>query len=459
MSDRSSSAAILVVAIALFALCASLLLNNLCLYTPDSARYLSLALSMSRGEGYRDLYAPGEPVHVNFPPVYPIMLIPAALIAPSRIILAGKALNILISICALATLYLMLVRVTSPRRSALLTALTALNPLFVLHSAEVMAESAYLLVSSLALWIIIGSERGRVSRVIAAGATAGAACLTRYGGVSLILTGGAVFCLRREWRRGLIFTASAIVVVAPWCVRDLFCILHDGGIASWGYGSSMAVSNPAHPFFMAELGRRVVEGVMRYGGMVRLLIFPFLFLNEMGFEQCLSPLFPNLPTPGPALARLMATCVVLGVWAGLYRCARDRAKMPLAVYFIAYGVVLVFYPVREVRFLIPVLAFLWLFLIEGVSIAARLPVKPTLRAAECVVAMLMGLYVSGCLACNACLAASNLSFLGAVRWNIPPAERFRYDFLGAASWLKKIHPPRASYFATAPSSFFSRGER
>jgi tetratricopeptide (TPR) repeat protein len=459
MSDRSLSTAILIVTLALFTLCASLLLNNLCIYTPDSARYLSLALSMSRGEGYRDLFAPGEPVHVNFPPVYPLLLLPAALTAPARLILAGKVLNILIGICALAMLYLMLAKVTSFRRSAMIAALTALNPLFVVHAAEVMSESAYLLVSSLALWLVIDADRGRLARVFAAGAMAGAACLTRYSGVSLIIAGGAVFCLRREWRRGLIFAASAIMVVIPWCMRDLFYILRGGGIASWGYGSSMAVLSPAHPFFVAELVRRLVGGVVRYSEMARLLLFPFLFLNETGLEQYLSPIFLNLPTPGPAIVRLITVCAALGVLAGIYRCARDRAKMPLTAYFIAYVAVLVFYPVREVRFLIPVSAFLWLFLIEGVGIVARLTARSMPRAMGCMAAVLVGIYVLGCLACNACLAVSNLSFLGAVRRDIPLAGRFKYDLSGAASWLKKNTPPESVILCDRADLFFLTGRK
>ena len=325
MNDRSLSMAILVVSLALFALCAFLLLNNICFYTPDSARYLALALSMSRGEGYRDLYSPGDPVHVNFPPVYPIMLLPAALLAPGRIIIAGKALNILISVCALTVLYLMLTRVVSPRRSVMITAFTALNPVFDVHAAEEMAETSYLLVSSLALWLVIGADRGRWGRVFAAGAAAGAACLTRYSGISLVLTGGAVFCLRREWRRGLIFTAAALAVITPWCMRDLFYIVQSGGVASWGYGSSMAVTSHAHSSLAAELVRRMVGGSIRYSETVGGLLFSFLFLGQTGVEQCLSPAFLNLPAPGPAVVRLATVCAALAVIAGFID-ARGTAR-------------------------------------------------------------------------------------------------------------------------------------
>ena len=51
MYDQTISRTIIIVTLALFALSAFLMLNSLCLYTPDSVRYLSLALSISRCEG------------------------------------------------------------------------------------------------------------------------------------------------------------------------------------------------------------------------------------------------------------------------------------------------------------------------------------------------------------------------------------------------------------------------
>ena len=64
MNDRSLPRAILIVSLAIFTLSASLLLNDLCIYTPDSAWYLTLALSMARGQGYRDIGVPGNPAHL-----------------------------------------------------------------------------------------------------------------------------------------------------------------------------------------------------------------------------------------------------------------------------------------------------------------------------------------------------------------------------------------------------------
>ena len=61
MNDRSLPRTILIVSLALFALSAALMLNNLCIYTPDSAWHLTLALSMARGQGYRDIGAQGNP--------------------------------------------------------------------------------------------------------------------------------------------------------------------------------------------------------------------------------------------------------------------------------------------------------------------------------------------------------------------------------------------------------------
>ncbi|MDH3733041.1 MAG: hypothetical protein OEU54_05880, partial [Gemmatimonadota bacterium] len=37
----------------------------------DNAGYLILGEALREGEGYRDLYLPGSPLHAKYPPVFP----------------------------------------------------------------------------------------------------------------------------------------------------------------------------------------------------------------------------------------------------------------------------------------------------------------------------------------------------------------------------------------------------
>lgn len=442
-----------ILVLAVYAMCAFLMLNNLCLYTPDSARYLSLALSIAGGEGYRDLYLPGNPVHVNFPPLYPALLVPAALLAPEHLIVAGKILTILIGVCALAVLHHLLGRLVSPPRAVAITALTALNPLFILHAAEALSESTYLGVSSLSILLLIDAERDRFGRACIAGLAAGAACLTRYSGISLILAGGALFLLRRDWRRGCIFLVAA-AVIAPWGVREYLHVSRIGA-AGWGYGSSLAVSVSAHPLGIMELLRRAGGGALRYVELLGPLFLPFLYPAESGLDQCLLPFLLRMPVLPAFIARCLSACAALCVLVGFIRCAKSRERMPLAAYLVAHGAVLVAYPVREIRYLIPLSAFILLCLIEGMGVLVRCAAKP----GRPIAAALTCIYALGFLVCDACLAASNLVSLGVVGGEFTPAARFEFDLPTAAGWLREHTPPDSVVLCERAELFLLSGRK
>ncbi len=80
--------------LALFVLIAVLLLNQNCVYTPDSAEYIILAEAFFSGQGFRDLSEPARPLHVKHPFMYPLLLALPVGLFPSYPILAAKAFGI-----------------------------------------------------------------------------------------------------------------------------------------------------------------------------------------------------------------------------------------------------------------------------------------------------------------------------------------------------------------------------
>jgi Flp pilus assembly protein TadD/4-amino-4-deoxy-L-arabinose transferase-like glycosyltransferase len=457
MIDQGLQKTVVVGIFVIFIACAVLLLNQYCIYTPDSARYLSLALSLASGQGYLDLHTPGKPIHVNFPPGYPAILIPTAWVAPGHLILAGKMLNILVSVGALLVLYRMLARISSPLRSIVIIGVMALNPFFIVHSAEVLSESSYLLISSVAIWLIIDSDNLTPGRTMAAGAMAGIGCLTRYIGISLILTGIAVLLLRKEWKKCLIFFAAAVVITAPWGIREFFHTLGNEE-AVWGYASSIAASSDAASFSLGEILRRLSGGFVRYNIVTQHLLFPFLFLIETGLAHSLSPMFLDKMTSMSIPLLLIYPFVFLFILMGVYQCAKHRTKRPVVIYLFAYGLILTLYPVREVRFLIPILVFIWMVIFEGIIFGSQL-LRISRSRLRLGLIVLAPAYLIASLICTVCLILSNPSLRERLPWDIPTATRFKYNLRKVSTWLKDNTPPDAVVLCERPELFLLSGRQ
>ncbi|HSG81565.1 MAG TPA: hypothetical protein VLC48_04910, partial [Gemmatimonadota bacterium] len=71
----------------------------------DNAGYMILAESLESGQGYRDLYLPGSPRHVTYPPGYPVLLTVARYFGGS--LFTYKLLSMLFSTGSVVLLFLL----------------------------------------------------------------------------------------------------------------------------------------------------------------------------------------------------------------------------------------------------------------------------------------------------------------------------------------------------------------
>jgi len=447
MNRDSISKTIVIVALVFFTLSASLLLNNLCIYTPDSSCYLTLALSMAQGRGYRDISLPGDPPHLKYPPLYPVLLLPAAFFFPHGSIMAGKIFNILISVCALLCLHRVLRRVLSPLKSALVLAATALNPIFIQNAAEVLSESAYILFSSVALLLVLGSEEEKnVIRARRAGIAAALAVLTRIIGVSLVVSGLIFYCVKRSWRKAIAFLSLAILLSVPWLVKNLVGVVHSGGTSAWGYWGSMFLSHAPGANSIAMVCGGMVKGAVYYVTALSRVLYPFLYIDETELSSSLSPAFLHYPRIGLLIAPLLALATPAIILIGICGFMKDGGKRMIALYALCYMAILVFYPSRQLRLLIPVIALLWCFFLEGGAgllnkCSGVIPrgrgdgIRLWMLAAFSIVYFILSAALS------VLLIVTNLSFCGFRTPGIPVAGRFSYDLSGAAAWLQTNTDP------------------
>lgn len=184
----------------------------------DDASYVLIAKALARGTGLGGMLPAGYPVIGTYPPGFPLLLAPVALVAGS----ATWPYRVLV-LCFFLALFpltdLWLRRSSAPpwlRWSVLL--LLALNPVAATYATMVMAEAPFLVLSVLV--VLLARRWAAAGRLFspAAGGTVllGAALIwVKEAGVGLIAGLALWFLLRRAWRQAVALLVGVGVACAP----------------------------------------------------------------------------------------------------------------------------------------------------------------------------------------------------------------------------------------------------
>ncbi|MCA9926128.1 MAG: hypothetical protein KC421_27340, partial [Anaerolineales bacterium] len=116
----------------------------------DDAHYLVLAKSLAAGSGYRLINYPYLPIEDAFPPGWPLLLTPLALIFPNSL-LAPKLLAFVLWFGGILLAYRLFAKQLASPYAEILLALLAWNPQLIGMASTAMSESAYLFFSLLTL--------------------------------------------------------------------------------------------------------------------------------------------------------------------------------------------------------------------------------------------------------------------------------------------------------------------
>lgn len=187
--------------------------------SPDSITYLSAAEHLRSLDGMTDFT--GEPL-AHFPPVLPLLLAPGG---------RGLVWASIVGAVAAALVAALLFDVLASRvRTSIAVGATlafALSQATVRTATTVWSETPYL---AFALGTLAVLRRGppTARRAFAGGVLAALACLTRYAGVGLVLT-GVVMVVVAAWasprhvirRCVAAYLAPPVVLVSAWMARNL----------------------------------------------------------------------------------------------------------------------------------------------------------------------------------------------------------------------------------------------
>ncbi len=316
----------------------------------DDAHYMILAESLSSGQGYQLINFPRPQIERAFPPGWPILLSPLTFLFPGNYAIL-KLLTLALWLTSLILMYKFFSKRIETPYLEILIGVIAINPLLVGTSVTVMSESAYLLFSLVVLTLFDSwhnkTESTNYWLIILIAFFALYAQLIRTVGISIFAALIIYFIFSRHFREAGItlgvFSAGAIL-------QTWLNLRNGGSVISAGYESQVFNSS-------------VIEKI---GQMWTNLLGYF---NET-LASSLVPMFGEkvISLAGSEILLLANTIIILLTILGLIFSLKKFQLMDIyfSIYILA---ILAFWNPRvgsvKVRFLIPIIPFLYFYLIQG----------------------------------------------------------------------------------------------
>lgn len=358
------------------------LLFSLVLFEPkphtggDNAAYILLAESILRsGDGYAEGYRSVAPEpQTQYPFGYPLLLSPLSALF-GRNILDFKLLSLAMILGSVALFSILIRPLFAPLPWAALTLAAAVNPVMIDYSHWILSESAFLFFSLLSFALFLTSEKkGRDSPGTFFWLALLCMAFTlhiRTIGIAFPLAGFAYYSIHRKWRKLALFTVVMTMLVLPWMIRNRMVQQGNAPYVEQILLKSVYDPDQGHIGF-AGLGERVIKNVRIYSS------------REMG-RVLIDTTGAGKLVPGVRLAAVLLTLIVL---AGFVKNLITR-KSILEFYMLFYtGAVLIFPDVvSDVRYLMPLIPLILLYLGEGGALAARLPLSRMEQGGKIVVGL------------------------------------------------------------------------
>ena len=333
----------------------------------DDALYIILARSLLGGS-YRDLYRVGTPLHSLYPPGYPAELALWGGVFGFRFD-AIVLFSVLCSVLALFLIWKVADRFLGPWLALAVLAPIAVNPMLLEAAGNVASEAPYLMLTVVALWLSTrktGPDRPGRGRFVLIGSIALLASITRAAGVALL--GGLLleWLFERRWVSVVVFGSLSVVVFAGWLS---FSGRVSREVGAKSYVTTMVTTADGSP---AEAKPKAVGPVAVAAAWTRRI-----YSNARYYATNGAPWALAVPTiPGTVVDNLLSTLILLGagitgvaVMVGWWRTA--------SLYILVYVGVLLLYAWQQPRFFMPIVPFVIVACIAGMSWwAARWRWKP-----------------------------------------------------------------------------------
>lgn len=393
----------------------------------DDALYLLLARSLSSFH-YVDQHVIGAPGHAQYPPGYPASLALASLFFGSGLD-AAVGLTILFSTLALLLVFDMARRFAGPAFGVLVLAPLVFNKLLLTYAGRIATEPPYLAFSIATLWVLTCLPESR-RQYFLAGALAILAALTRSIGVSIIAAVIVLWLLQRKFRPALILAAASGVTVGGWLY---WTTVAPNQFTERSY-AAVATSTAQH--FSGPLGLVTT----------RTINFGKVYLAKSLTSGLDAPTVAGSTVDNAFWLALFLIFGTIGFWG-----MRKRGPI-IPLYFLAYCGILLLYPYKLTRFLMPVEPLVLMATLVGIFYAFSRK-APRLSLA---LAALFSVTLAVSSAPGAWRMARNLKDCDRAQATISAScfDADRLAFFRAAGFARGYLPPGAAVLTIKEAAFF-----
>ncbi|HTY39040.1 MAG TPA: hypothetical protein VMH23_18120 [Bacteroidota bacterium] len=328
-------------------------LNDLSLYT-DSTRYVIWGNSFAHGKGLVDDTQPEPERYVVNAPLFSVVLSPVLLLFPMSLV-AAKVWTLFIGVFFLAAFYAFLARLFG--RSLALVGIIPLvfNPLVVLLSTEVLSETTFLFATAACFLLIDRMESdppgSRPNFIMLLVITSFVIVLRE---VAIALVGAVILCFlfSKNYKRALLVTLLAALIVGGWMYRNL--VLVGAPAASQASNVNFIFEHfltPPGSSLAGEFVQRFSTNLSGYAlHLAGLIFFPVpdkLIVEPSGvFLAC----YKAMGSLKYIIPFLFVPLFLAGLWRDL---ANRKNALVRALFVAGYLLIILLYPVFDIRFLIP----------------------------------------------------------------------------------------------------------
>lgn len=382
----------------------------------DNASYIGLAESLMRGHGYVNTFYPGNPVETQYPPLFPVLLIPVIALFGHNYLLM-KFIPFAFGGLGLFAMYHLLKKQAGASRAWIATLLTALNATYLLYATDILTETLYVFLSACALTAVLRLARKPCLSVLALTALLLALSFyARTAGATLILAAGLHLLLVRRFKTAIQLGAMVGLLLLPWALRSIrvensyFYQLTEKGVAESDAQSGVILN-------------RILHNLPRYAGKV--------FIDLIAG--------PEIARTSPYNPIKIATSLILCALflVGFITALRTRLSLS-DLYLLIYLGLFALWPYHDARFILPVLPLIFLHIHAGLAL---LPVsrKPAIRMRIATTGTL-SLLILGL------VTSTQLAYRNQTRYDTPETAHYRQ----ACLYLRNNAPSDALVLARKP---------
>lgn len=347
-------------------------LNTLLLYTPDSARYVAWANSLSYFNGFTDNTSPEASRYVVHAPLYPVLLAPIAYWAPSDIA-ALKALNIFIAAAIMMLIFVAVRKHYGPGTALFAAMMFIVHPFVAILSTQILSEILFGFFFVLLLYLLSKDSGGLPLELNYYGilaAVVGAVFSREVGLITIVVVAG-FFAYRKQYTKAIIVFFLPVILYSAWYIRNeaYYGSIEDPALRNTAlfFGNVLTSENSN---LFDEFIRRIVLNGRYYSEHLFNFTFasvyntgdgvfstPWMSLVD-GTSKLLSAASQMVLSFSFLFGAISIALAAYGAWNDARRYERGFLSL---LFFIAYSLVILLYPVFDVRFLFPLflLMVLW----------------------------------------------------------------------------------------------------